>query len=110
MLQRLRVPVKIMEAVKNMDNMDTTVTNPGIAVKEDVVHKPTWIGAEDVVVESTVILHITVGHIECVPIQANTAGPRQTDTRRTRCGATGYWQVSLTAPARLVRYLLVKLM
>ena len=56
MLQRLRVQVKTME------DMYTTVTNPIIVVKEDVVHNTTRIFAEAVVVLATVILHITVGH------------------------------------------------
>ena len=80
MLQRLRVHVKTLEDV------DITVTNPIIAVDEDAVHKTTGIGAEVVVVVATVILHINVGHTECVPIRAKTAGHQQTDTRRTRCG------------------------
>ena len=44
-LQRLRVHVKTMEAVKTMDDVDTTVTNPIIAVKDYAVHNTTGIGA-----------------------------------------------------------------
>ena len=90
--------------------MDTTATNPVIAVEEDTLHKTTGIGTEVVVLDSTVILHITVGHTECVPIQANTAGPNQTDTKRTRCGGTRCREVKETAPDRSGIYLLVKLM
>ena len=71
-----------------MEDVDTTETNPVIASKEDAAHKTTGIGAEVVVVEPTVILHITIGHTECVPIREKTAGPQQTDTKRTRCGVT----------------------
>ena len=46
-----------------MEDVETTATNPVTAVKEDASHKTTGIGAEAVVVKSTVILHITVGHI-----------------------------------------------
>ena len=42
--------VKTMEATKIME------------VKEDAAHKTTGISGEAVVVEPTVILHITVGH------------------------------------------------
>ena len=84
MLQRLRVHVKTME------NVDTTFTNPIIAFEEDAVHSTTGIGAESVVVVATVILHVTVGNTYCVPIQAKTAGSRQTDTRTTRCGTTRF--------------------
>ena len=94
MLQRLRVHIKTMEDV------DTTVTNPIITVKEGAVDKTTGIGAEVVVVNPTVILHITVGHTECVLIQENTVGHQQTDTRRMRCGATGCWYVRKNAPDR----------
>ena len=50
MLQCLRVHVKTMEAVKTMDDVDTTVTNPIIAVKDYAVHNTTGIGAYEVVV------------------------------------------------------------
>ena len=93
-----------------MEDVDTTVPNTIIAVKEDVVYNTTVIGAEAVLVDSTVILHITFGHTECVPIQTNTSVPRQIDTRRTRCGATRFQKVRETASDRSGRYLLVKLM
>ena len=51
-----------------MEYKDTTVTNQIIAVEEDAVQNTTVIGTETVVVESTLILHITVEHTECVPI------------------------------------------
>ena len=69
MLQHLRMHVKTMEAVKNMEDEDTTVTNQINAVEEEAVQNTTVIGLEDVVVKSTVILHITVGNTECVPIR-----------------------------------------
>ena len=62
--------VKTMEAGKTMEDVDTMKTNPVIVVEEDAVHKTNGIGAEAVVVESTVITPITVGHTECVPIRA----------------------------------------
>ena len=62
MLQRLRLHVNTMEVVKTMEDEDTTVTNQIIAVEEDTVHNTTRIGTEAAVVNSTVILHITVGH------------------------------------------------
>ena len=74
------------------------------------MHNTTVIGAEAVVVESTVILNITVGHTECVPIRENIAGPCQIDTRRTRCVTTRLQEVIITAPGRSGRYLLVKQM
>ena len=51
------------------------------------------VGAEDVVIEATLILQITVGHMECVPIQEKNAGPRKKNTRKTRCGATIFQEV-----------------
>ena len=109
MLQRPMANVKTMEAAKIMEDVDTTATNPVIAAEEDAAQKTTGLGAEAVVVEPIVILHITVGHTECVPIQANTAGSNQTDTKRTRCGGTRCREVKETAPDRSGLYLLVKL-
>ena len=106
MLKHLRVNTKTTEAVNNMEDaktmedLDTTVTNKIIVVEEDAVHNTAGIGAEAVVGMSTVILHITVGHTECVPIRSKTSGTWQTDTRRTRCGATRCLEVRKTAPAR----------
>ena len=48
---------------KIMKDVDVTATNPVPAVEEDAVHRTTGIGAEAVVLEPTVILHITVGHM-----------------------------------------------
>ena len=59
----------LMVHINTMEDMNTTVTNPIIVVKENAVHNTTGIGADSVVVETTVILHITVGHTECVPIR-----------------------------------------
>ena len=81
-----------------------------ITVEEDAVHNTTVIGAKAVVVESTVILHITVVHTECVPIWAQTSEPWQTDTRRTRCRAIRCREVSETVPDRLGSYLIVKIL
>ena len=50
--------------------------------------KKTVIGAEAVVIEPTVILHIIVGLTECVPIQVKTSGPQQMATKRTQYGVT----------------------
>ena len=79
---------KTMESAKMMEDADKTETNPFIEVKEYAAQKTTGIGAEAVVVEPIVILHITVGHTECVPIRAKTAGPQKKDTKRTRCVVT----------------------
>ena len=68
-----------MEDVKATEEVDTMVTNPIMVVNKDAVHNTTEIGAEAVVVKATGILHITVRHTDCVPIQAKTSGPRQTD-------------------------------
>ena len=74
------------------------------------MHNKMGIGAEAVVVESTVILHINVGHTECVTIRENTAGPRKTDTIRTWCGETRCQEVSKNAPDRSGQHLQVKIM
>ena len=104
------VHVKSMEAAKIMEDMDTTATSKVTAVEEDVVHKTTRIGAEAVEVEPTVILHIAVGHTECVPIQVKAEGHHKMATKKTRYGKTSCWEVKETAPGRLGRYLIVKLM
>ena len=54
--------VKNMGSAKTMEDVNITTTNPVTAVKEDAEHKTTEIGAEAVVVEPTVTLHVTVGH------------------------------------------------
>ena len=72
--------------------------------------KKTGIGAEAVVVEPKLILHVTVGHTECVPIQENIAGPQQMATKRTHNGVIRCGAVIETAPDRSGRYLLIKLM
>ena len=61
--------VKTIEAAKIMEDVDNTATNTVTVVKEDAVNKTTGIGADAVVVNPTVILHITVVHTECVPIE-----------------------------------------
>ena len=58
---------------KTVEDVDITATNPVTAVEEDAEHTKIGIGAKAVVVEPTVILHITVGHTECVLIRAKTA-------------------------------------
>ena len=63
------VNVKTMEAAKIMEDVDTTETNTVTTVEEYATHKTTVIGTEAVVVEPIVILNITVGHTECVPIR-----------------------------------------
>ena len=80
--------VKTMGVAKTIEEVDITATNPVTAVKEDEEYKTTGIGADAVVVEPTVILHITFGHTENVPILANTAGPQQMPTKMTQYGVT----------------------
>ena len=99
-----------MESGRTTEDEDTTVTNKIIAVEDDALHNTTGIGTEALVVKSTVILKITVGHTDCVPIWTNNPGPRYTDTIRTRCGEIICWGVRKTAPDRSGQYLLVKLM
>ena len=77
MLQLPKVHVKTMEAVKTIKDKDTTFTNNIISVEEDVMHKTTVIGTKAVVFESTVILHITFGHRECVPTREKLQYPRR---------------------------------
>ena len=100
MLQRPIVHVKTMEASKIMEDVDTTATNPVSAFEEDVAHKTTGIGTEAVVVEPTVILHITDGHTECVPIQIKTAGPQKMAVKRAQYDVTICRAVKETAPDR----------
>ena len=102
--------VKTMRAAKIMEDVDTMSTNPVIAVEEDAAHKKTGIGADAVVVEPTVILHITVGHMKCLPIWVKNSGTQQMDTKRTRYGVPRCRAVRETAPDRSGRYLLIKLM
>ena len=83
-----------------MEDVHTTATNPVIAVEDDTVHKTTGIGAEAIVVNPTLILHITVGHTECVPIPTKTTNPQHINTKSTRCGVTRCWEVKETAPYR----------
>ena len=93
-----------------MENVDTTATNPVTAVKEEAGHKPAEIGVEVVVVEPTVILYITVGHTECVPIRVNIAGTHHMDTKRTRSAVTRCLAEIVTASDRLGLYLLINLL
>ena len=55
--------VNTMEAVRNMEDVDTTVINLIIAVEEYALHKTTVSSAEAVVVEPIVILQINVGNM-----------------------------------------------
>ena len=66
------------------------------------------IGAEAVAVDPTVILHITVGHMEFFPIREKTAGPQQMPTKSTQYCVTRCQAVKETAPESLGQYLLVK--
>ena len=93
-----------------MEYVDTTATNQVTEVEEDMAHKTTGIGAEAVMVNPTVILHITVGHTECVTILVNTAGSHQMATKRNWHGVTRCLSVKETSPDRSGRYLLIKLM
>ena len=74
------------------------------------MNKTTGIGAEAMVVEPIVILHITVENTECMILQENTAGPQQTDTIMIQCGVTRFREVKETAPENSGWYLLVKIM
>ena len=56
---------------KTIEDVVITATNTDTVVQDYTEHKTAGIGAEAVVVEPTVILHITVGHTECVPIRSN---------------------------------------
>ena len=96
--------VKTMGSNKTMEDVDITANNPVTAVEEDAEHKTTGIGADAVLVELTVILHISVGHTECVTIRANNAGPQNMATKRTQYGMTIFWVVRETAPDRSGRY------
>ena len=93
-----------------MEDEDTAVTNKIIAVEEDAAHNTMGIGAEAVVAKSAVILHINVGHTECVTIRENTAGSRKTETIRMWCGTIRFQEVSKNAPDRSGKNLQVKLM
>ena len=95
---------------KSMEDVYITATNPVTVVEEDDEHKIMGIRADAMVVEPTVILHITVGHTECVPIRSNTTGPRQMVTTRTQCGVKICRVVKETAPDSSGQYLLIKLM
>ena len=101
--------VKTMGAAKFMEDVVTTATNPVTVVEEDMAHKTTEISAEAVVVDTTVILHIIVGHMECVSIRVKTTLPQQMVTKRTQCGVKICRVVRETAPDRSGRYLLIKL-
>ena len=90
--------------------MDITATKPVTAVEEDAEHKTMGIGVGDVVVYPTVILHLTVGHIECLPIREKTAGPQKMDTKRMEYSVTRCWAVRENAPDRSGKYLLTKIM
>ena len=72
----------------NMEDLDITATNSVTAVEGDMDHKTTGIGAEAVVVEPTIILHINVGHTECMPIRAKTSGTQNISTKRTQYGGS----------------------
>ena len=104
------VPVKTMGASKVMEDVYNAETNPVNAFEEDTAHKTTEIGAEAMVVEPTVILHITVGHTEFVTIRVNIAGPQKMATKSLRYGVTRCRAVIENAPDRSGRYLLIKLM
>ena len=90
-----------MAQARSMEDVDITATNPVTAVEEDAEHKTTGIDTEVVVVEPTLILHITVGHTECVIIGVKTAGPHNMATKRTRYVVTIYQAVKETAPESL---------
>ena len=90
-----------MAHTRTMLYADTRATNPVTAVEEDADHKKTGIFTEVAVVEPTVILHITVGHIECVPILAKISGTQRMATRRMQYGVMICWEVRETTPDSL---------
>ena len=75
--------VKNIGATTIMEDVDITATNQVTAVEEYAVHKKKIIGADAVMTETTIILHITVGHTECVLIRSKTAGPHRMASKRT---------------------------
>ena len=75
-----------MTHARTMVDADITATHPVTAVKDDAGHKTTEIGAEAPAVELTVISHITLGHMKCVPIRENISGHQRVDTIRTQYG------------------------
>ena len=99
-----------MAHARTMVDVDITETNLVTAIEEDADHKTTGICAEVAAVEPTVILHITVGHTECVPIRANISGHQWMATRRTQYGVIICMAVIETAPDRSGQYLLIKIM
>ena len=101
--------VKTMGSTKTMEDLDITATNPFTAVEEDPDHTKIRIGAEAVVVDLIVILHINIGHTECVPIQAKTARPHHMATKRTQYGVTRSRSLRETAPDMSGQFLLIKL-
>ena len=80
-----------------MEDVDTTATNQVTEVNVETAHKTTEIGAEAMVVNPTVILHITVGNMECVPFRVKTAGPQYMATKSMQSGLTRRWSVRETA-------------
>ena len=92
--------IKTMSDSNIMEDVGITATNPVTTAEEYKVHKTTRIGAEAVVVETTVRLHITVGHTECVPIRKNTAVPQHMATERKQYGVTRCQVVRETSPDR----------
>ena len=88
--------VKTMEAAKIMEDVDTMATNQVTAFKEDTLHKKKW----ELEQRPRVILHITVGHMEFVPIWVNNSGPQQISTKSTRYSITKYWVARETASDR----------
>ena len=95
---------------KTMEDVDIMANNPVTVLKENADQKTTGIGMQAVVVDPTVILHIHVGNTGCVPIRANTEGPQNRAAKRTHYVVTRYMVVIETAPDRLGRYLLIKIM
>ena len=89
-----------MEHNRTMSDTDITATNPVTAVEEDADHKTTGIGAEAVVVEPTVILQITIGHMECATIRENISGPHRMATRKTQYDVIRFRAVRESAPYR----------
>ena len=99
-----------MAHTRTMEEVDITATNLVTVVGEDAEYKTMGIGADAVVVKPTVILHITAGHTEYVPIRANIAGSHYISTKRTQYSVTRCRAVRENAPGRSGIYLLIKRM
>ena len=58
--------------------------------------------------EPIVILQISFGNTEYMPIPEKTTGPQQMATKRTQYGVTRFWLVRENSHDRFGRYLIIK--